>query len=399
MRMAAIAMADLRREPVTLLCHIALVAGVLAPLLILLGVKNGVMETLFAELRDDPEKRRVAIIGNHALTEADLARIAAWPEVGFVAPASRSIARRLYVRAPNGREIRTATLFPTGPGEPLLDGPVPAIGSATAIPSAALARRLEIGPGDRLEASITRGQPPTAHYRLELEVPTILAEGRLAGEALLVSPALLDEVEAFLDGFAVPARGVHDGRDLASRPIYYESLRLYAADLDAVIPLVVRLEAAYDLPLRSSSQEIDRLLAFDRNLATALAVLIVAGIAGLLAALTAALWANVQRKRRSLALLRLFGARSRALAVFPIVQALIVTAGGWVLAMAGYALAAGVVDRLFQAAVSGGGRVTRLAATDALILAAVTLGVAALASAAAAWQAARVDPAMALKES
>lgn len=397
--MPAIAMADLRREPVTLLCHIALVAGVLAPLLILLGVKNGVMETLFAELRHDPEKRRVAIIGNHALTEADLARIAAWPEVGFVAPASRSIARRLYVRAADGRVIRTATLFPTGPGEPLLDHDTPAIGPDAAVPSAALARRLEIGPGDRLEASITRGQPPSAHYRLTLEVPAVLAEGRLAGEALLVSPALLDEVEAFLDGFAVPARGIDEGRDPATRPIYYESLRLYARDLDAVIPLVVRLEAAYDLPLRSSSQEIDRLLAFDRNLAIALAVLVAAGIAGLLAALTAALWANVQRKRRSLALLRLFGARAAALAVFPIVQALIVTAGGWLLALAGYALAAGVVDRLFQSAISGGGRVARLAAADALVLAAVTLGVAVLASAAAAWQAARVDPALALKDS
>jgi putative ABC transport system permease protein len=396
--MAAIAIADLRREPVTFLCHVALVAGVLAPLLILLGVRNGVMETLMAELRDDPEKRRVAIVGNHALTEADIAAIAAWPEVGFVAPASRSIARRLYVRAVDGTVIRTATLFPTGPGEPLLDGEAAAVEGLAAVPSAALARRLGIGAGDRLEASITRGQPPTARYRLELGVPEVLAEGRLDGEGLLLPPDLLDEIEAFLDGYAVPSRDVTDGRDPATRPVYYESLRLYARDLDSVTPLVVRLESAYGLPLRSSSDEIARLLAFDRNLATALAVLVGAGVAGLLAALTAALWANVQRKRGALALLRLLGARARSLAVFPVVQALIVSLCGWLLALAGYALAARVVDRLFEAALAGGGQVARLAPADAVGLAGLTLLIAVLASAAAARQAASVDPALALKE-
>ena len=392
-----LALADLWHERVIFLCNVALVAGVVAPILILLGVKTGIMDTLFAELRDDPEKRRIAIVGDHVFTPEDVAEVAAWPLVGFAAPASRSIAQRIYVKAEGGNRIRRAALFPTGPKDPLLPEALQLEDGEVAV-SAGLARRLGLAAGSKLEASIPRGDPPDEYLSLALAVVHVLPPGALDGDAMLMQPARIDLVEAFLDDFALPDYGVTAGHPLLDRVVSYESIRLYAVDISGVAALVARLEDRFQLVTKSATAEIETIAALDGNLNRALFVVAAAAVAGLFWALMAALWANVQRKRRVLSILRLTGCESEQLLLFPALQAVIVAAAGCLLALALYGAGAAAINQLFAGSISAQERVCSLSATAAGAVFAGVVLLAALAASAASLSASRIDPAVALRE-
>src|SRR5690606_26268493 len=104
------------------------------------------------------------------------------------------------------------------------------------------------------------------------------------------------------------------------------------------------------------------------------------GIAGCLASLATSLWANVDRKRREIALLRLVGLRSAPVVSFPVVQALLVAAGGIALAGAAYAVMSTVFNRMFTSELAREELVCKLAPADALTAAGLTVLLALVAS-------------------
>ena len=124
----------------------------------------------------------------------------------------------------------------------------------------------------------------------------------------------------------------------------------------------------------------------------------VVGVTGFLLSLAASIWANVDRKRRELALLRLLGLKTGALIIFPASQALIVAVGGLVLSASLYL----VVSALFNTALASNlGReefVCRLFVGDGIGAALLTLASALGASAVGAYRAAKIDPAEHLRE-
>ena len=117
MTLLRLALADLWHDRIVALCNVAAIVGVVAPLAILAGIKAGVVEALIADLKARPDVLRVAIVGDHGFSEADVAGVRGWAETGFVTPSSRAIARRLLVRrASGGTVIRRAGLVATAPG-------------------------------------------------------------------------------------------------------------------------------------------------------------------------------------------------------------------------------------------------------------------------------------------
>ncbi len=118
-----LASADYRRERLLSLCSILGLTAVLAPLLILYGVKFGVMTTLTDRLLSDPNTMEVSPVSSGRFTARDFEQWRQVPGVAFVLPRTRSIAATMTLMTRVGDEPVTATvsLEPTAVGDPLLE--------------------------------------------------------------------------------------------------------------------------------------------------------------------------------------------------------------------------------------------------------------------------------------
>ncbi len=396
MTLLRLALADLWHDRIVGLCNIAAIVGIVAPLAILAGIKAGVVDALIDDLTSRPDILRVAISGDHGFSAGDVEDVAGWRETGFVVPSSRSIARRLMVRAEGGGTIRRATLVATGEGDPWLAGG-PVVGYGEVAVSDGLARRLGLEAGARLEAVARRGENPVTVLDLVLDVAAVLPRGTLAGEGVLMTPELMEDIEAFYDGYALPRLGVEDGRSLGGRAGLAENMRLYAADLVSVAALENRLEAHFGVEASSDAAEVSATLDLERRLGLALDLIIAAATLGLLAALTASFWSMVRARRQALAILAMLGMPPARLALYPVCVALVTA----MLALAGSAgiVVAGAIlaSRLFGGDLPDN-TAFLLPLSEALRMALLVIVIAAAAAFLAAREASRADPGRVFRE-
>ena len=106
MLVASLALRELLRDRVGLICNVAVIAGVVVPLLLLFGVKNGVYDALIGRLLSNPATLQIDTAGNNAFTEADLAELRGWPETGFATLKTRSLFDYVNLRSVEARQTR-----------------------------------------------------------------------------------------------------------------------------------------------------------------------------------------------------------------------------------------------------------------------------------------------------
>ena len=389
---------DCRFEWRVTLCLALAVAAVLAPLLVLFGLKSGIVGTLTAQLQADPRAREIVWKFNGPLDAAWVDALARRPEVGFLVPSTRSLAATVDLQGPN-EALQDIDLLPTAPGDPLLGHgqPVPT-GFGEAVLSHEAARRLGVQAGDTVEAAIARVyRQQRQTLRFPLRVVAVLDESVFAGKLVLVPLALLEACEAYRDGFAVPELGAVDGAAGPRARPPHARLRLYARTLDDVRGLAQELRVA-GFEVTTRSRDVELVEQIDHALSFLFRLIAAVGVTGCLLSLAASLWANVIRKRRELALLRLIGVRERVLTVFPSVQALLIASGGLLLAFGIYAVSAELINRTFQIDLGRDEFVCRLAWRDGLLAALLTEILAVAASMIGAVAVARVDPADGVRE-
>ena len=87
---AKLALKDLTFQKVHLICNVAVLAGVLVPLLVLFGVKNGVYDALIGQLLSNPRSLQIDTSGNTEFLAADADEVRGWAETGFVTLKTRS---------------------------------------------------------------------------------------------------------------------------------------------------------------------------------------------------------------------------------------------------------------------------------------------------------------------
>jgi putative ABC transport system permease protein len=114
--------------------------------------------------------------------------------------------------------------------------------------------------------------------------------------------------------------------------------------------------------------------------------------------LGASLWANVDRKRKQMSVLRLVGCRTRDIVWFPKVQALFTAILGWALAVTIYAVTAWVIHGMMAERVEPGHLVCRLVQSHDAIGLALTCGAAVIAAGLAGMRSARIEPSEGLRE-
>lgn len=387
MRSLRLALADLRREPAFTLCSVLALAAVIAPLILLAGLRAGVVAGLKEDLAASPRTREIANIQNLALEHAWFAALAARPETGFLVPRTRllSATGSLEATARPGR-VATVEILPTAPGDPLLPG-IAAPGEGQVILTASAAHRLSIAAGDALRLRIIRrvgdGREVLA---LDLTTLAIAPAAAFDRDAIFAPPALGRRVQDFLDDRAA------DGA-----PRRAEGFRLHARRLEDV-PVLVALLQAEGIETRSRADDVAALLALDRNLTAGFAVIAAVGGAGFVLGLGAALWASVSRKRRTLSLLRLMGMQRATLVMIPVWQGIAYAIGGSILGTALAIGAAQLVNRLSLLGAADGRDLARIGLDEFALACILATTAAILASAVAAQRAAGADPAEGLRD-
>jgi putative ABC transport system permease protein len=389
----ALALADVRHEARLSLATVIGIAAILAPLIVLAGLKSGLVSAIREGLTQTPRAREVVNIANRSFDAAFFDAMRARPDVAFVIPRTRTLAAvGAFARTAEPDSPVRAELLATAPGDPLLAG-LPAPAGREVVLSAALADRLGVSPAETIRLtirSILRRIVGGARETLALPV-TVVAVAPPASfgrEAAFLPLPLLLLAEDFQDGTIGPDPPAVDHEPDPGR--LYAGFRLYARSLEDVIGIDRDLRRE-GIDVATRAEDVAALLALDRNLGT-----LFAGIAGLsgmgyLVGLAVGLYASVERKRRDLALLRLMGLSARGLVAFPATQAA-------AFALAGAALAAllavgleALVNRL-DLALAEGRPVSAIAAGDLALAAAATLSGALVAALFAARRAASIAP-------
>jgi len=393
---AALAMADLRAERLLAACTVLSLAAVLAPLVVLAGLRAGVVQGLREALLEDPRAREVTTAANRAFDAALLDRLAARPDVLFLAPRTRTLAATLLLETPERPGAGTRVeLIPTAPGDPLLGvlppGPTNSPGLTNSVVlSTAAAARLRVGPGASVIGRLARiSGGARESVALDLLVTSIAPPAAFAREAAFVALPLAALVEDFQDG-RIPPPG-----DVSALPpperAEYAGFRLYARRLEDVPALDAALQAD-GIDVVSRAADVAGLLRVDRNLGLLFALLAGLGGVGFLVSLGAGLWANVERKRVPLAQLRFLGLPARALRAFPVAQAAALSAAGVALALGLAHGAAAVVNVTFAGTLALDRPLCLIGPGLSLAAAGVTLAGAMLVAVAAGGRAARVEP-------
>jgi putative ABC transport system permease protein len=393
------ALRDLWHDRRTTLVLVFTVGAIVAPLLLLFGLKNGVVSTLRASLLQDPHNLEVVVYGSTRLDRGWFRAYAARSDVGFLVPKTRTINATVDLINAKRHIVRSVEVIPTAPGDPLLPMglPVPRRAGEVLI-TATLAGKLRAQTAQPLSAVIKRtlgGRPQNAS--LPLEVIGVIPETSFARDALFTTVDLLAAAEDYRDGVLDRLDDLNALSGYAERRDHFANARIYAADLDAVAPLAAAMRAE-GIEIRTQAEKIATVQAFDRILSFVFRVIAAIGSLGCALALGGALWVNVERKRRHLALMRLFGFGNAEVAAIPLTQSLVITCGGFALAFGAYLVGSGIFNRVMGENLLGGGYVCRLQGPDLLMAGAFALVMALLAASAGALRAGRITPAESLRD-
>jgi len=379
-------------------CFILGLAAVLAPLMVLFGVKFGIITNMMTSLSEDPGKREIRPLGSSRYTSEWFASVRARPEVAFVVPRTRTLAATVELRSRSAPFIVPAELIPSGKGDPLLaSSPHKPRGLRHIVLSDAAARKLNVAPGADIHASLARqygGQRERVEFTLQ--VGGIAPPAAFARPAAFTSLELLLAAESFRDGRAVPEFGWAGGPPVdAARS--YPSYRLYARSIYEVAGLAQLLSDQGE-KVKTNADEIETVLSVDRNLSIVFWIIAIAGMIGFSLSLSASLWANTDRKRRELSVLRLVGFASGGIILFPAFQSLFTAVLGWLGAVLVYLVLEAVINALLGAHLEAGQSVCFLLPLHFAAALALTLVAALIAALLGGLRAARIEPSDGLRD-
>ena len=380
---ASLAWQDSRNDGWLSACSVLALVAVIAPLLVLFGLKFGLVSSLTERLETDPASREIIPLGGGRFSSAFIAQLGERSDVAFAVPRTRQIAATAQVGT------LTLEMLPTAAGDPLLAGlPMPH-GLDQIVPSHTAAEKLAARPGDWLETSFARQVAGRVEaQRTRLQVLAVLPLEAFAREGLFADLALLEAAEDYRDGRAVPALGWAGEAASVSEQRIYPAFRLYARSLSDVEPLRVYF-AGQKLLVSTQAHTIAQVQSLSRNLSIVFWIIAGLALAGAFAAIFAGTLAAVARKHRELSVLRLLGFSTAALLLFVLLQALYSAGFAAVLSVGLYGLAEAALNKLFVQ-VPGEYASHLLARHYGLALVAV-LGVSAVAAACGGWRVARIQ--------
>ncbi len=317
-------------------CFILALSSVLAPMMILFGLKFGIVSTMIDQLVENPANREIRPIGSGRYNNAWIEQYRNRGNVEFIIPKTRALAATIQLKSTSANRIVSTELLATAAGDPLLSrlDSVPKDYSQIILSQSA-ATKLKVAKGDEIDASLARqfrGRRQRVH--LPLEVIDIADEVVTSRNVAFVNLELLIASEQFKDGRAVPKLGWEGNSDVLEERVY-PSFRLYARSIYDVENLAHDLEKT-GARVKANVGEIITVQSIDENLSVIFWIIACVGGIGFSFSLGASLWANTDRKRKELSVLKLLGFKSGRIVMFPVLQAIYTALLGWLLAVLVY---------------------------------------------------------------
>ena len=317
-------------------CFIMALASVLAPMMILFGLKFGIVSTMIIQLVENPANREIKPIGSGRYDDSWIDSIRERGDVEFIIPKTRALAATIQLKSSTANRILSTELLATAAGDPLLAGlsKLPETYYQVVLSQSA-AKKLNVIPGDEIDASLSRQfQGKRERVHLPLNIIDITDANVISRNVAFVSLELLIASEQFKDGRAVEELGWEGDTDYLDTRIY-PSFRLYARSIYDVENLVNILEKE-GTRIKANVAEITTVQSIDQNLSVIFWIIACVGAVGFSFSLGASLWANVDRKRKELSVLSLVGFKSGRIIMFPVLQSCYTAILGWLVAVLVY---------------------------------------------------------------
>lgn len=194
----ALSLLRLKRTSGTWLCQALALAAIIAPLLIVLGLKCGIVESMKEQLLKDPATLEVSMTGAVDVTPELLEKVKSWPETAFVIPSVGHLYSVVTLHTKDEQERVEAQMIPTAEGDPLLCNTgcsIPREGEA--VLTERLAQRLGVQTGEIVHMRAWRNAR-REYKETDLRVVGILPEHHRSGMALLVPLELTVQAENFI---------------------------------------------------------------------------------------------------------------------------------------------------------------------------------------------------------
>ncbi|NWB28325.1 FtsX-like permease family protein [Pseudomonas gingeri] len=386
---AALAWQDYRADARLSACAVLALVAVIAPLLVLFGLKFGLVSSLTERLEQDPTVREIIPLGGGRFNAAYIAELGRREEVAFALPRTRQIAATADLSLGRQDPALNVEMLPTAEGDPLLGGLPAPIGLAALLLSQTAAEKLGAKAGDWLEVSFSRqvaGRVESQHT--QIRVQAVLPLGAFGRDALFAPLGLLEAAEDYRDGRGVPLLGWSGEPAGSAAQRVYPAFRLYARELGDVEPLR-RYFAERGLLVSTQAQTIAQVQSLSRNLSIVFWIIAALALAGAFAAIFAGALAAVERKRRELSVLRLLGLGTGALLLFVVLQALYSGLFAATLSAALYVVAEQGLNHLFVQV--AGEYASQLLWRHYVLALFAVLVVCALAAALGGWRVARIE--------
>lgn len=376
----------------------AIVASTVAPIMLLLGLKAGTVGAMQALLLNDPRTLEIVMVAARPFERRWLAQLAADPRVAYVTARTRAIDPTIDILTHAGGVATLVEMVATSPGDPLLPPAAPGAASPAGVwISASLARNLRLSSGERLTGIVRRtlDERPQSSA-LTLEVIGVLPAAAHPYDAVFVTLDLAVAAEHYragiLDAIGDPARW----SGIAEQETSFANARLYAASLGAVAPLTTAL-AAQGIKTHAQTHRIQVLLDLERDLSGVLEVISLFAAVGGCLALASLLWSEIEQKRRDLACLQLYGFSITGVAILPVLQMLLLGLLGFAVAGALYLAGSTLFNVILETYAPGTAYRCALDTGGVLSVLAAILGTSLAASVGAAYHAATIPPAEALR--
>lgn len=396
--LGTLALQDLWHDRKVSLCIAASLVAVIAPLLLLFGLKHGVVSQLQDELLRDPRNLEVKMLSNGNYDSAWIERLRQRPETGFALGQTRSLNTQADLLIGMQRFVEGAEIIATEPGDPQLNLPQFNPTGHQVILSARAAQRLQAKVGDSVQLRVLRRlEGVNERGEMTLSVLAILDGARFGRAAGFVAPPLLLDLERFRDGYQVNAFGIGTGKPQGDLQPLYARARVYANDIDQVAPLERWLNEQH-IETSSRLADIDNVKAINHVLGLIFGVIALAALIGCVASMVGAFLANIDRKRKSLAVLRLLGFKRTAVGGFVVLQALLLSLAGYLGGLGFYAVGSHLFDYLLGSSQATGTFVCHITLWHGLAALLLTFLVAALVAVIGAVRAISIQPAESLRE-
>ena len=394
------AVKDYFHERLLSACAVMGLAAVLAPLLVLFGVKNGIINTMSDRLIQDPRNLEISPVGSGRYDADWLAALSKHPKVAFIIPQTRSIAASMILYQQKATQVRSVvvSLIPTAEGDPLLEqwGRIPTDRTQVVLSEPA-ARKLDVKAGQRIVGQVGRSVAGNKQQvSVNLKVAAVLPLEAFTREAAFVRLELLEATEDYRDGrgseiFGWPGKPRPPGQRV------YPSFRLYARSIYDVTELRNHL-VDQGLEIYTKAEEIEVVKSLDRSFGLIFGLIAIVAVLGYFASMASNVLANVNRKSRYLGIASLIGFSTANIIWFPIVQAMATSVFGTLTAVIFYRIAEGLINRMFGNFLAAGEYVCRLSPGHMLMALLLTVVLAMLASAYGAFRVSRIEPSEVIRD-